>query len=341
MTYIFFYVLTLIATGILILIGASVGSFLVKLGSTIIYTFLRRKLSIFGYQWFYTNKDSMENDERCMYIYPVLKELYIKGSNFNSYFPRLSGDRLPLNVVMNWARSVAEDLFFAPIPSVKIDHWNHYWKSKLYARVSFFHSDFPEYEEYEMGCIWGVVFLWLIVNYDKHIEDPLMNRIKQLGCNEKTAVPYFMHCYDAARKHKGGDYHLTYKPQTSFNENQINNCTDTEYSENITPEDIYCGFESLSVNERCNARRVLNDLLADCNAWKLMLNEMKRRGWFKDTIYKAGDTIIKGDYIKGDKVKEKNIIPDVGNFKPQIQTQTMNLPFSPIEQGEQNLLEDE
>ena len=41
----------------------------------------------------------------------------------------------------------------------------------------------------------------------------------------------------------------------------------------------------------------------------------------------------------GDKVVEKNVIPHVGNFKPEIQTQTMNMPFPPTKQEEQDLLE--
>ena len=340
-SYIVFYLLALLATLLILSIPASIGSFLVKLCSSIDYAYLRRKLSVYGYQWFYTNIDSMKNDERCMQIYPILKDLYVKGSSFSAFLPRLSEERMPLNVIMNWARSVSEDLFVAPVPAAKLDQWNHYWKSRLYAKVSFFHSEFPIYEEHEMGCIWGVVFMWLIINYDKDIEDPLLKRILQLACKEKTAAPYFMHFYNAARRHIGQDYYLSYIPQMNIDDVQADTTKDCTFSENIKPEDIYCGFEALSVNERCNARRVLNDVLADCKAWKLMRNEMKRRGWFKENFYKAGDTIIKGDYIEGDKVKEKTIIPNVGNFKPQIQSQTMNVPFPPIEQGGQNLLEDE
>ena len=51
--------------------------------------------------------------------------------------------------------------------------------------------------------------------------------------------------------------------------------------------------------------------------------------------------IINGDIVEGDKVDEKNVMPHVGNFKPEIQTQTMNVPLTPMEQQEQNLLEDE
>ena len=51
--------------------------------------------------------------------------------------------------------------------------------------------------------------------------------------------------------------------------------------------------------------------------------------------------VINGDIIEGDKVKEKTVIPKVGNYRPEIQTQTMNMPLPPIEDDEQDLLEDE
>ena len=337
--YILFYVLALLATVLLFFCAASVGSFFVKLTSTINYTFLRRKFSVYGYQWFYTTRESIENDEKCLRLYPILKELYVKGSSFSEYCPRLSEDRMPLNVIMNWARSVSEDLFLAPVPSVKLDQWNHYWKSKLYARVSFFHTEFPKYEEHEMGCIWGMVFLWLAANFDKDLEDPLMKRIMQLGCKEKTAVPYFIHLYNAARKITGEDYYLPSNEMGSYDQEEM--FIDKQQSKDISPEDIYNGFEFLSVNERCNARRVLNDVLSECIAWKLMCKEMKQRGWFKEPIYQAGDTIIKGDYIAGDKVGEKSTISNVGNFKPEIDTQTLNVPLSGLALQNTKQLEDE
>ena len=61
-----------------------------------------------------------------------------------------------------------------------------------------------------------------------------------------------------------------------------------------------------------------------------------------ETLKKGtNNIIINGDIVEGDKVDEKNVMPHVGNFKPEIQTQTMNVPLTPMEQQEQNLLEDE
>jgi len=48
-----------------------------------------------------------------------------------------------------------------------------------------------------------------------------------------------------------------------------------------------------------------------------------------------------GDYVAGDKVKEKTTIPNVGNYQPQITTQNMEVPMPPFEEGGPKRLEDE
>jgi len=309
MDYIIYFTLALFATTLMLLIGGFIGTFFVKLYYTIDNALLKRKLSVYGYRCFYLDNSSMKKDAQCMRLIPILKELYIKDSSFNAYCSRLSEERLPIIVLINWARSVAEDLFTAPIPSVKLDQWNHYWKSKIYTRMTFWHSDFPKYEDYEMGCLWGAIYLWLVLCFDKDINDPLLQRIVKLACKEKTAVPYFYHLYNAARNINGNNFFLTSMPDVGGDiiaEEGVNN----RASNSISAEDIYNGFESLSVSERCNARKLLNDLLADCSAWSVMRNEMKNRGWFKETIYPLGETNVT---VNGDYVMNKNVENEVAS----------------------------
>lgn len=66
---------------------------------------------------------------------------------------------------------------------------------------------------------------------------------------------------------------------------------------------------------------------------------MKAIAELNETLKKGTNKIIiNGDIVEGDKVDEKNVMPHVGNFKPEIQTQTMNVPLPLMEQQEQNLL---
>lgn len=311
MDFLIYFILTLFVTTMILLIGGTAGTFFVKVGYKIAHERLKRKLSVYGYRCFYLDHKSMYKDTNCMRIIPVLRELYVKGSSFNVYCARLSEERLPMIVMINWARSVAEDLFVAPIPAVKLDHWNHYWKSSLYVNVSLLHSDFPRYDDYEMGCLWGTIYLWLAVCFEKDVDDPLLQRIVQLACKEATAVPYFQFLYHAARKMNGRNFFLKSMPNVSdFGTDE--DMDSKQVKNSISAEEIYAGFEALSVSERCNTRRVLNDLLADCPAWSYMRNEMRGRGWFKESIYPVGETrfVIKGDYVL-----EKNVGSEVTNVE--------------------------
>ena len=83
----------------------------------------------------------------------------------------------------------------------------------------------------------------------------------------------------------------------------------------------------------------LEDYIAEIVSSKEILKAIAE---LNETLKKGTNKIIiNGDIVEGDKVDEKNVIPHVRNFKPEIQTQTMNVPLPPIEQLEHNLLEDE
>ena len=56
----------------------------------------------------------------------------------------------------------------------------------------------------------------------------------------------------------------------------------------------------------------------------------------------TGKIVVNGSYHAGDNVKEKIVIPNVGNFKPRITTQNIGAPTPPFGlQQEQKQLEDE
>ena len=50
---------------------------------------------------------------------------------------------------------------------------------------------------------------------------------------------------------------------------------------------------------------------------------------------------MKGSYYAGDNVAEKTVIPNVGNYKPEIHNQHLDVPAPPLEQAEEKLLKDE
>ncbi len=329
--YIAFYLMAFLFTVLTLIVGTWAGTLFMRSFSQIVYFWMRRKLFIMGYHCFYPNRKAVEKDVKCQKLLQTARAVYTKGSGFNEYCTRISDERLPINVFMNWTRSVAEDIFTAQLPMAKLDQWHHYFKSRTYHRISFFYSDFPEYEDSEFGCLWGGVYFWLVVSFEKSIRDEVMIRVQHFGCKEKPAIPYFYYFCSQARNICGAEYHLPFfsEPGDVFGEQNIG--SQEEIPNSISFDEILNGFESLSVNERCNARKVLNDLLADCEAWKCMRDEMKRRGWFKETIYPYSNstTVVNGDIVNGDKIQEQKVFPNIGNFQPQIQNQNVGMPMPP------------
>ena len=70
-----------------------------------------------------------------------------------------------------------------------------------------------------------------------------------------------------------------------------------------------------------------------------MIENDQRADRFLDALDKIKDK--PSEIIYGDKVAEKTVIPNVGNYKPEIQSQTMNIPLPPIEQQNPKLLDNE
>ncbi len=64
----------------------------------------------------------------------------------------------------------------------------------------------------------------------------------------------------------------------------------------------------------------------------------------KDKLLKEKEVAkrpVKQENIYGDKVGEKTVIPNVGNYRPDIQTQNMNVDLPHMGRDEQELLADE
>ena len=60
-----------------------------------------------------------------------------------------------------------------------------------------------------------------------------------------------------------------------------------------------------------------------------------------DSMEKVAERPVKQENIYGDKVGEKTVIPNVGNYRPDIQTQNMNVDLPHMGRDEQELLADE
>lgn len=136
------------------------------------------------------------------------------------------------------------------------------------------------------------------------------------------------------------------RQQTQETRNQIVRLTKmlkAAVEASIPIEDIERELMSLPASTAWDIFNSMNELLQDHDTWRRYDRDIRKKlkarfseGEAKrDKLYEdvekaannAGKTIeVNGDYIEGDKVDEKTVIPHVGNFKPQIQSQTNNLP---------------
>lgn len=242
-----------------------------KLLSGQLSDYFKRKFSVAGYQCFYLTTDDLLKDSTSTRLLLEASKGYDKSSPLNDYYASLNDQRLPLTVFVNWARSIAEDVYCSHIPTVRVIQWSRYFESKNYVWFSRWGSDFPEYEEHEMAYLWGAVFYWLGVCIGLETTDAVMDAVARQGCKKHFAKPYFMHFYQPTCANDMPRHALP------SNEN-----TEDSKADGISRVDILKGFEQMNVTERCNARRLLNDLLPDCQAWKMILREMRLRGWFRE-----------------------------------------------------------
>lgn len=80
-----------------------------------------------------------------------------------------------------------------------------------------------------------------------------------------------------------------------------------------------------------------SDVVAELDNYLELKNKKpkKQGGKSSDKI------VVNGAYYAGDNVAEKTVIPNVGNYKPEIHNQHLDVPMPPLIQKEQELLEDE
>ena len=70
--------------------------------------------------------------------------------------------------------------------------------------------------------------------------------------------------------------------------------------------------------------------------------ELKNKKTNKQGGKSSGKIVVNGSYYAGDHVSEKTVIPNVGNYQPQITTQTIEATMPPLgQQQESKQLEDE
>ena len=131
------------------------------------------------YKIFYMTDTDVVKDEMSSKMIPIIGRGY--GNEMEKYMSAISEDRLPICIVMNWVRSIAEDISEAPLPVLRIEKWHSLMV-------------FIEFEKYEITFIWGCVYRWLEIYSNNLLTKELSNEIIHYAYPKKYLKPYFDIC---------------------------------------------------------------------------------------------------------------------------------------------------
>ena len=150
----------------------------------------RKKKFVAGkYNSYYKTDKDILCDERAKRILPVIGRGY--KQDLEDYMSRISEDRLPPCIVLNWVRSVSEDLSQAAIPVVNIKKWHQNMILLSSDESVAIKADSIDLKNYEVCFIWGCIVRWLELFENDILDDDLKNEIYQVACPKRYLKPYY------------------------------------------------------------------------------------------------------------------------------------------------------
>ena len=103
-----------------------------------------------------------DNDIKCdalAYEVALIAEKGFADSYLGRYYKPLSDEHLPLFVLLNWTRTVAEDICSAPVAVPRLNEWRRFFSSRSYRwRLK---TEYIKLGDHEWAFLWGAVFYWI------------------------------------------------------------------------------------------------------------------------------------------------------------------------------------
>ena len=144
----------------------------------------------YKYHNYYLTENSLKSDKDAKEFASILHDGYVNPW-FADYYNQLSEDRLPLNMFINWTRSIVEDLLASVNPINHLYGWNNYLHNMDSFKV-LFNPNTIEFDDYEIAYLWGGVYYWLKRFVAGFNNDELLCRIEEVACKKKYLTPYFL-----------------------------------------------------------------------------------------------------------------------------------------------------
>ena len=151
---------------------------------------IRKKKFVAGkYNSYYTTDNDILCDERAKRMLPVIGRGY--KQDLEDYMSRISEARLPPCIVLNWVRSVSEDLSQAALPVVNIKKWHQNMILLSSDKSVATKADSIDLKNYEECFIWGCIVRWLELFENDILDDDLKNEIYHVACPKRYLKPYY------------------------------------------------------------------------------------------------------------------------------------------------------
>jgi len=146
------------------------------------------------YQCFFLTENDLKADPAATKLSSISYPGYVDAT-YGRFYKNLTVDHLPINVLVNWTRTIAEDIMTSVSPVNHVISWSDYFHSKEYKSYanSSVHPDIVDFEEHELSYLWGAVYYWLkciIVDYDN---EDVFKHIEKVAIKKDFLRPYFYH----------------------------------------------------------------------------------------------------------------------------------------------------
>ncbi len=154
---------------------------------------VKRSLSEkFVYNCYFVTEEDIKSDEQACQIASISYKGYVE-KEYEFFYERLDENHLPLHILLNWAKTIVEDLRCAVSPINHVKRWNAFFQSMEYSDLKETHPDYINFGLHELAYLWGVVYYWLKTYVDKMNDVELLNYIESVACRKQFLRPYFYH----------------------------------------------------------------------------------------------------------------------------------------------------
>ena len=175
----------------------SIGNVFISLCSKLFPFFrlriLKSFLSTYDYHCYYLTDKDIKIDPRANIMSTVYQSGYV-SRRLDSYMERIDETHLPLKVLINWTRTIAEDLQESSSPVIRVHSWEKLFQSSAYRDRSEKESDYILFSDIELAYLWGGISFWLRYLTDMLVSDDLNCAIADAFCKKRYLLPYFRFC---------------------------------------------------------------------------------------------------------------------------------------------------